>query len=239
MGTQEDIDALIAQMDKNGGEIEKLMDSLEENALSEEAKEKDKEKKEPETTEKPENQKEDKLLEALFPASKKKVVDQLDEITQESEEKVNVIFKKLENTLDALDEMDKLISSAKPILKEHVKFMELFVESFPRSSIKKNYELSKKIENTITKLGELTEDVRDNIFSAMDNMQFQDITRQKIERVISVIKALHEYLNAIFAPSVDRPRARVAHTIVDEENKRDIDEEVDKIIEEMKKGEGK
>ena len=43
----------------------------------------------------------------------------------------------------------------------------------------------------------------DNIMSVMDIMQYQDIHRQKIERVINVMRALSRYMNTLFEGKVD------------------------------------
>jgi hypothetical protein len=39
--------------------------------------------------------------------------------------------------------------------------------------------------------------------SVMDIMQYQDIHRQKIERVINVMRALSKYMNTLFEGKVD------------------------------------
>ena len=41
---------------------------------------------------------------------------------------------------------------------------------------------------------ELSNRIRDSIYSAMDLMQFQDVTRQKLERVAYHLRQLHEYV---------------------------------------------
>ena len=37
----------------------------------------------------------------------------------------------------------------------------------------------------------------------MDMMQYQDIHRQKIERVINVMRALSKYMNSLFESNID------------------------------------
>jgi chemotaxis regulatin CheY-phosphate phosphatase CheZ len=46
-------------------------------------------------------------------------------------------------------------------------------------------------------------DGNDATMDIMDKMQFQDIHRQKIERVINVMRALSNYMNALFAGKID------------------------------------
>jgi chemotaxis regulatin CheY-phosphate phosphatase CheZ len=43
----------------------------------------------------------------------------------------------------------------------------------------------------------------DSIMSVMDIMQYQDIHRQKIERVINVMRALSRYMNTLFEGKID------------------------------------
>ena len=43
----------------------------------------------------------------------------------------------------------------------------------------------------------------DSIMSVMDIMQYQDIHRQKIERVINVMRALSKYMNTLFEGKID------------------------------------
>jgi len=76
--------------------------------------------------------------------------------------------------------------------------------------------------------------IRNSTFEAVDILQFQDINRQKVERVISVIKALHDYLDNWFASDNENAhRARIAHTIVNDSEKQRIDQEVEEIIKQM------
>jgi len=44
---------------------------------------------------------------------------------------------------------------------------------------------------------------QDEIMMAMDMMQYQDIHRQKIERVINVMRALSKYMNTLFEGKID------------------------------------
>jgi hypothetical protein len=43
----------------------------------------------------------------------------------------------------------------------------------------------------------------DTVMNIMDIMQYQDIHRQKIERVINVMRALSTYMNHLFSSKVD------------------------------------
>jgi len=233
MGTQDEIDKLLSSFNSAKKEdIEDMLDKFEQNntqiiepKIEEEPKIKEKE---------PENQ--EHLQGKLYPEEDHRVVDKLDEITKESEEKVNQLFELLENAVSRIDAMDAELKKVKPYLDEHKKFMDLFVSAFPKASVKKNYEYFSNVLKIFDEIQNTHEELKNYIFDSMDLLQFQDITRQKIEKVISIIQALHEYLNNWFA-SGSKVRARVARTIADESKKPQIDQEVDDIVNSFKKGE--
>ncbi len=239
--SQSDIDSLIEEFSKaEKGSIEDIIDEF-----TQESSEKELLKKESEEDEQT-NLKDDsngsgqeKIKGVRLPENEHRVIDKLDEINRESEEKVNKLFEYLETITDELDKTEKLIQEIKPYMEKHKEFMDFFVEHFPKTVVKNNYEYFKNIIDITKDIENSVSVIRDSVFDAMDTLQFQDITRQKIERVISVIKALHDYLNMWFDSSYeDKPRARVAHTIVDEKEKGKIDQDVEDIIKQMQeKGE--
>ena len=239
--SQSDIDSLIEEFSKaEKGSIEDIIDEF-----TQESSEKELSKKESEEDEQT-NLKDDsngsgqeKIKGVRLPENEHRVIDKLDEINKESEEKVNKLFEYLETITDELDKTEKLIQEIKPYMEKHKEFMDFFVEHFPKTVVKNNYEYFKNIIDITKDIENSVSVIRDSVFDAMDTLQFQDITRQKIERVISVIKALHDYLNMWFDSSYeDKPRARVAHTIVDEKEKGKIDQDVEDIIKQMQeKGE--
>lgn len=231
MGTQDEIDKLLASFNSAKKEdIEDMLDKFEQNntqilkpKIEEEPKIKEQENKE-------------HLQGKLYPKEDHRVVDKLDEITKESEEKVNQLFELLENAVSRIDAMDAELKKVKPYLDEHKKFMDLFVSAFPKASVNKNYEYFSNVLKIFDEIQKTHEELKNYIFDSMDLLQFQDITRQKIEKVISVIQALHEYLNNWFA-SGSKVRARVAKTIADESQKPQIDQEVDDIVNSFQRGE--
>ncbi len=236
---QSEIDALLAELNKkDSSELDSIIENYEEkdeNEIEDKAMEYKGDKNDFSSEGDVESE---RLRGERLPLKEHRVIDRLDEINKESEEKVNRLFEKLENISAEVDEVENLIENIKPFVNKHKEFMDFFVEHFPKTSIKKNYEYFKNIVNILNEIEGKVNSIRDDTFDAMDILQFQDITRQKIERVISVIKALHDYLNSWFASDYESvPRARVAHTIVDEGEKEEIDEEVEKIIKQMQRGE--
>ena len=78
----------------------------------------------------------------------------------------------------------------------------------------------------------------DEIMMAMDIMQYQDIHRQKIERVINVMRALSKYISLLFEGSVDdKNRVGSAVHIEGDEGTEDLvtSEDIEAIIESLGK----
>jgi len=138
------------------------------------------------------------------PNKEHKVVHQLDDVTRDTEAKAGEVF----DQLDIVDSSaNKIIESAKK-LKEIVdsqsKLLQTLHSAFPNVKT-----FSKSIED-INKAQKLLDDVDNNAqgccdatLQAMDLMQFQDINRQRIERVINVMRALSKYMNSLFESKID------------------------------------
>ena len=136
--------------------------------------------------------------------SKNRVVAQLDEVTKESEEKATQI-------LDIMDEIsenvESNIESIKGILEFLNKQKDLFEKLHNKFPHIKTFEVELgEIEKTIDKVNDIiqrNEATSDKIFTVMDIMQYQDIHRQKIERVINIMRALIKYMNKLFEGNVE------------------------------------
>jgi len=162
------------------------------------------------------------------PADEKhKVVAQLDEVTKESEEKAIQI-------LDIMDNISASMADTVEELQDVLKFLEhekeLFTklaENFPnintfKVELKRVNEMMEKVKKAI-EAGEATED---EIMMAMDIMQYQDIHRQKIERVINIMRALIKYMNRLFEGKIeDDKRVKSATHIEGDENEELVDED--------------
>jgi len=168
--------------------------------------------------------------------NKNKVVAQLDEVTKESEEKATQI-------LDIMDEIssnvDKNINSLKEtleFLKHHQTLCEKLHTKFPH--IKTFEKELNEIKETIKKVEEIVdrnEITSEKIFTAMDIMQYQDIHRQKIERVINIMRALIKYMNKLFEGSVeDEKRVQSAkHIHGDESSDVLSDEDIEALLDQF------
>ncbi|GAB6074099.1 hypothetical protein [Nautilia lithotrophica] len=208
--TQEELDALMA-----GG-----VDSLDDIDFEEDKKEESLKEVNDDNNEK----------EEIMPPpadEKHKVVAQLDEVTKESEEKATQILDIMDNIsasmMDAVEELNDVLQFL-----EHEK--ELFTKlsnAFPhiktfKEELNRVNEMIEKVQKAIES-GEATQD---EIMMAMDIMQYQDIHRQKIERVINIMRALIKYMNRLFEGKIDdKERVKSATHISGDENDELVDEE--------------
>lgn len=71
-----------------------------------------------------------------------------------------------------------------------------------------------------------------NTLSAMDMMQYQDIHRQKIERVINIMRALSNYMNKLFEGKIDDEKrvSSAKHIHGDENNDVADDDDIEALI---------
>ena len=174
--------------------------------------------------------------EAVYPPPadpKHKVVAQLDEVTRDSEEKASQI-------LDIIDQISIAVGEANEDLQDVMKFLkhekELFTKlhnKFPHiktfeEELVRIDEMIEKVEKAI----EANEATQDNTMMAMDIMQYQDIHRQKIERVINIMRALIKYMNRLFEGSIeDEKRVKSAQHLHGDENDELVDEdEIEKLL---------
>ena len=166
---------------------------------------------------------------------KHRVVAQLDEVTKESEEKASQV-------IDIMDEISEAVSVASDDLKDVLNFFEhqkeLFsklVEKFPhiktfKTELEKIDEMIEKVKKAI----DANEETQDKIMTAMEIMQYQDIHRQKIERVINIMRALIKYMNKLFEGKIDdSQRVRSAQHIHGDESETVTDEDIEALLEQF------
>jgi len=168
--------------------------------------------------------------------NKNKVVAQLDEVTKESEEKATQI-------LDIMDEISENVESNVDSIKEILEFLnkhknlcEKLHTKFPHI---KTFEIElNEIDNTIQKINNVVkrnEITSEKIFTVMDIMQYQDIHRQKIERVINIMRALIKYMNKLFEGNIeDENRVQSAkHIHGDTENEVLSDDDIEALLDQF------
>ena len=138
------------------------------------------------------------------PTEDHKMVHQLDDVTRDSEEKATQMFDKLETINNFFMDAESDSNSLKDAINSNVELFTTLSEKFPNiaafsEALEKNNSLLGTIDNIIGNL----QMGQDEIMMAMDMMQYQDIHRQKIERVINVMRALSKYMNTLVAGRID------------------------------------
>ena len=138
------------------------------------------------------------------PTEDHKMVHQLDDVTRDSEEKATQMFDKLETINNFFMDAESDSNSLKDAINSNVELFTTLSEKFPNiaafsEALEKNNSLLGTIDNIIANL----QMGQDEIMMAMDMMQYQDIHRQKIERVINVMRALSKYMNTLFEGRID------------------------------------
>lgn len=138
------------------------------------------------------------------PTDDNKMVHQLDDVTKESEQKATEIFDLIEGISNELGDGEKKVKSINAIISSNIELFETLSVKFPhvdafKTQLGKNREAAEGMNDLL----EMLQNGGDTIMNVMDIMQYQDIHRQKIERVINVMRALSTYMNHLFAGKID------------------------------------
>jgi len=138
------------------------------------------------------------------PTDDNKMVHQLDDVTKESEQKASEIFDLIEGISNDLGKGEKDIKVIRAVIDSNIELFTTLSAKFPHVSafqtqLEKNSEAKENLEGIL----EILQNGGDTIMNIMDIMQYQDIHRQKIERVINVMRALSTYMNHLFAGKID------------------------------------
>ncbi|RUM67250.1 MAG: chemotaxis protein [Sulfurospirillum sp.] len=138
------------------------------------------------------------------PTDDHKVVNQLDDVTRDSEKKATEIMDKLEEINNHLMDIEADGNDISAVLEKNIETFEKLSGKFPNipvfaDALEENKKALERVHATISK----SQMGADDIMMIMDIMQYQDIHRQKIERVINVMRALSKYMNSLFESTVD------------------------------------
>ena len=119
-----------------------------------------------------------------FPAEKDtKVVNQLSQVANDSEEKVSQIFDVLSLTLDNNNELRSSLKDIESFISAQSSLLISLNNKFPNIKIFDEHLLNaNKISNVLKNSKDLINSEDSQIFQAMELMQFNDINRQKIKR---------------------------------------------------------
>lgn len=167
------------------------------------------------------------------PTTKHKVVEQLDDVTKGLEVKATQVFDQLESINDNIDSNIKDTNKIKNYLLQQRDLFEKLSLQFPKiatfkHSLESCNEMIKCVNSVIDKSNESV----DSVLQAMDIMQYQDIHRQKIERVVNIMRTLAKYLNAMFETDVNDTKRVGSATYIDGDKKEDTvdSEEIEQLI---------
>ncbi len=220
--TQEELDALM-----NGGDLENL-EALE---AKEGAKEKEEVKEESSsqkmTVKKEDAEKYGKISPNEWPppppTEEHKVVHQLDDVTRDSEVKATQIFDQLDLIGASAEKISKMVKKIQEPLQKHQEIFDNLHGHFPNvESFKTALNEQQEILNALKSIEEEAANCSDSSMQAMDIMQFQDIHRQKIERVVNVMRALSQYMNSLFEGKIDDSKRVSSATYITGDDDKDL-----------------
>jgi len=227
--TQEELDALM------NGDVEDMDEVEQEVATEGESENLDEDTDE----EIPEGYSDETAHHWPLPATdENKMVHQLDDVTKESEEKASEIFDIIENISSDLMDKEESLNSIVEVLDENIKLFTNLSEKFPdvkafSTQLTTNKEALDKANETI----EILQNSGDSIMNVMDIMQYQDIHRQKIERVINVMRALSRYMNTLFEGKIDDEKrvSSATHIVGDTHNDLASTDDIEALLEQFGK----
>ena len=228
--TQEELDALMS------GDVDDLDEAVEETA-EEPAAKSEKDSDEEKEMGVPAGYSESTAHQWPLPATdENKMVHQLDDVTKESEEKASEIFDIIENISNELMEKEENVQRTIDALSANIELFTTLNTKFPeveafKTALAQNEEALNDANETI----EALQSSGDSIMSVMDIMQYQDIHRQKIERVINVMRALSKYMNTLFEGKIDDDKrvASATHLAGDTHNDLASTDDIEALLEQF------
>jgi len=183
---------------------------------------------------KPEETIDNQIEQGIYPMpveNEHKVVNQLNQVAEDSEEKASQIFDVLSFILDENDGISKSTSSSISFIDSQIELLEKLAQKFPGIELfSENLLKAQEAKTDISKIENTLNAENGKLFEAMELMQFHDINRQKIERVMAVIRKLANYLNGIFEDDSDKPEVQIAKHIDGDSNEAVTAEDLNDLI---------
>lgn len=148
------------------------------------------------------------------------VISELDTVTAVTERESNKV-------MDQLDHISRLVSRQQQLITDMMRH---------------EGAQSPGVQKAIHEVMSAGKEIQDKVFEAMDLMQFQDITRQKLERIVHHLRQIHDYIVDLLGTGLksDAERPSISHTIAQtgtkpDENKAHADSVVE-AFKQQKKG---
>ena len=133
-----------------------------------------------------------------------KMVHQLDDVTKESEEKATEIFDIIDNISNDLMDKEETLNDVVKALNANLDLFDTLSAKFPDiETFKTQHKINEEALEKVNEVLESLQNSGDAIMSVMDIMQYQDIHRQKIERVVNVMRSLSRYMSTLFEGKID------------------------------------
>lgn len=165
-----------------------------------------------------------------------KVVNQLNEVAEDSEAKASQIFDVLSFILDENDLLQRNTTQVQNFINAQIKLLETLNSKFPNIDVfGENLEKANEVQNLLNEITSGIEDENNKVFEAMELMQYHDINRQKIERVMAVIRKLALYLNGLFEDDSNKPEVQIAKHISGDSSQTVSEDDLDSLIAEFSK----
>lgn len=147
------------------------------------------------------------------PTDDNRMVHQLDDVTKESEEKATEIFDLIEGISNDLSDSENTVRTIDTVLDANIALFQTLCAKFPHvEAFQTQLDQNTAAKENTEALTAMMQHNGDTIMNIMDIMQYQDIHRQKIERVINVMRALSTYMNHLFSSKIDDSK-RVASAV--------------------------
>ena len=154
-----------------------------------------------------------------------RVVTQLDDVTRESEEKANEVFDKLDEILLVTSNISNSSKEQEEIIRNNIEIFEKLSDKFKDlETFKVALEDNNKLLQKSSEIVQETDKINEIVDETMNIMQYQDIHRQKIERVVNVIRALSHYMQSLFDSNVDDEKRASSAITIDSQNSVNEDE---------------
>jgi len=181
----------------------------------------------------------DQINNGIYPMpveNEHKVVNQLNEVAEDSEEKASQIFDVLSFILYENDLVSKNAIKVSEFLESQIKLLETLNNKFPNIEVfSQNIEQANETKIAIDEITNSLDSENNKVFEAMELMQFHDINRQKIERVMAVIRKLANYLSGIFADDSTKAEVQIAQHISGDGQETVNEDDLDSLIAEFNK----
>ena len=163
-----------------------------------------------------------------------RVVEQLDKVTKDSEKKATEIFDMLDGVSEYIANVENEAINVINILKDNSELFEKLSNHFQEvETFKEFYEKNSQAIPLVEDIIEKSQMSSDDILTIMDTMQYQDIHRQKIERVINIMRSLLRYMNTLFGSHIkDEERVSSAQHIIGDTDTDDVvtDEDIEALL---------